>query len=295
MNSIVIELQRDALDENVSLGALLRKARLIAQKLDVPELVTWCELELHGYKEGTSIPAYRHVNGNVECWNPFNGRMCPIVWKGTPPERLMSRSIGQSVAELLDLKNRNGGKDILAIPFSNDVSYRLMQQIDTPTPPVLVVDRSQLVGILDKVRSLVLDWAAKLEKNGILGEGMTFTEEEKHKSIQNQNIHIGSFLSISGNVTQSTISQNVQLCIKKNDFESLSAFLKSAGVPEVELNELKEAIGEDADTATVKGFGKSVASWIGKMSGKAADGSWQIALGAAGSLLADALKAFYGH
>jgi hypothetical protein len=39
-----------------------------------------------------------------------------------------------------------------------------------------------LSGIVDAVRNVILDWSLKLEKNGIKGEGMTFSKEDRAKA-----------------------------------------------------------------------------------------------------------------
>jgi hypothetical protein len=50
MASLIEELQHDALNSNVRVGDLLRKAKIIAVKLDLPEFEKWVENELNGYK-----------------------------------------------------------------------------------------------------------------------------------------------------------------------------------------------------------------------------------------------------
>jgi len=56
-----------------------------------------------------------------------------------------------------------------------------MQHCDDPYPPIpyTVVQRSQLRGILDAVRTSVLNWSLKLEADGIVGDGMSFSPDEK--------------------------------------------------------------------------------------------------------------------
>lgn len=49
-----------------------------------------------------------------------------------------------------------------------------------------------LSSILDAVRHLVLEWALKLEEQGIMGDGMSFSETEKQAAVNNPNIHIGA-------------------------------------------------------------------------------------------------------
>mgnify|MGYP005753036751 CR=1 FL=1 len=42
---------------------------------------------------------------------------------------------------------------------------------------------------MSTVRNKILDWALLLEENGIVGEGMTFTDVEKEKAQNNQVIN----------------------------------------------------------------------------------------------------------
>lgn len=59
MSAIVLELQQDALNPSVSALNLLRKALVVATKLNIEEFQQWIELELNGYK-GAPIPEYRN-------------------------------------------------------------------------------------------------------------------------------------------------------------------------------------------------------------------------------------------
>lgn len=50
MNGIVIELEKEALDEQISVESLLRKAYLVARKLNLSEFKEWITNEQNGYK-----------------------------------------------------------------------------------------------------------------------------------------------------------------------------------------------------------------------------------------------------
>lgn len=80
----------------------------------------------------------------------------------------------------------------------------------------------------------------------------------------------------------------------KNDLDSLKSVLRSAGVEENELVSLGNAVVADGDLSDQKSLGQSVRSWMARLLGKAAEGSWTIGFGAAANLLASALGAFYG-
>ena len=68
---IVIELQREALDENISIESLMRKAYLVAKKLGLKEFEKWINQEQNGYDE--QIPEYRNIVGEIKAWNPYHG------------------------------------------------------------------------------------------------------------------------------------------------------------------------------------------------------------------------------
>ena len=71
--------------------------------------------------------------------------------------------------------------------------------------------------------------------------------------------------------------------------------LKSNGLADADIAALQTAIDQDkalVDPAK-KQFGPSVRTWMSKMLGKVIDSSWQIELGVAGGLLAEALKTYY--
>ncbi|MDH8276113.1 abortive phage resistance protein, partial [Klebsiella pneumoniae] len=69
----VIELQALASDPNSDIVAVLMKAKMIAIKLDLQDLVEWIELELNGYPNIASAPDYRSGQGILKAFNPVNG------------------------------------------------------------------------------------------------------------------------------------------------------------------------------------------------------------------------------
>jgi hypothetical protein len=83
------------------------------------------------------------------------------------------------------------------------------------------------------------------------------------------------------------------MSIRAGNLADLRRELTAAGVAAEDVQSLEKAIAAEP-TAAGSGFGPKVSGWIGKMMAKAADGSWGIATGAAGSLLAKALEKYYG-
>lgn len=99
-----------------------------------------------------------------------------------------------------------------------------------------------------------------------------------------------------GNYTTIIVGNDNQVnyTITKGNFESLKKLLINSGVSEVDITELKAIIETEEPNRDKKIFGNEINSWISKMISKCLDGSWAIGIGAAGKLLADGIKAFYG-
>ncbi len=180
MKSLVTELQREALDRSISAADLLRKALVVARKLKMEDIQPWLKNELNGYSNTEEIPEYRSVHGEIKAFNPYNGMWLPIMFPESEAKlhrSLTNRKCGQSVAELEDLLANNSG--MLTMPYSSEVTARLIRAVDLDSPPVLVVSAAKLRGILDAVRTTVLEWALQLEEQGVTGEGFSFSKEEK--------------------------------------------------------------------------------------------------------------------
>ena len=87
---IVLQLQAEALDENVDIETLLRKAYLVARKLQLRDFENWISLEQNGYKE--TPPDYRIIGGELQAWNPYQGWI-PVVIQGIPDVEFTSEDV----------------------------------------------------------------------------------------------------------------------------------------------------------------------------------------------------------
>jgi hypothetical protein len=295
MDSIVLELQHDALNEKTSVTSLLRKAMVIAKKLKIAELERWVEQELNGYPSDAKIPDYRHTSGEVKSFNPYNGLWLPVMWRGSEPAGFSRRASIQSIPELEDLISKENKDGLLMMPFSAEATAVLMRAFpDMVRPPVLVISKSSVVGIVAKVRNLILDWTLKLEEQGIVGKSMTFTRSEIQNASSKRDIIIENFQGVIGDVSNSTLHQNLRMEVRQGDFASLAGMLGKNGVNEADIHDLKRAIMQDPKPNSSSELGTEVSAWMGKMIGKAASGVWQLSVAVAGKLLAEAIARYYG-
>ena len=73
MSSIVLELQRDVIQEDCEVLNLLRKAHIIAAKLNLEEFDKWILCELNGYTNNDSVPEYRYMSGSLKEYITYIG------------------------------------------------------------------------------------------------------------------------------------------------------------------------------------------------------------------------------
>lgn len=82
--------------------------------------------------------------------------------------------------------------------------------------------------------------------------------------------------------------------IRKGDKEFLAKTLKDNGINRQDICDLLKIIDTEEPNKEKGTFGIEVNTWIKNMLNKALEGSWQISIGAAGSVLADAIQSNYG-
>jgi hypothetical protein len=296
MQSIVLQLQADCLDHTVHPTALLRKALVVATKLKLSDFRQWCDAELNGYADMKVVPDYRRIHGEIKVHNPYHGWQ-PVLFQDSKTQKLLSeRKLAQPISELEDVIKSHSTKSVLQMPFPPELLQKFFtgEYLELGLVPVIIVNPSELAGIMDAVRNAILQWTLKLEEQGILGEGLTFTSKEIQTAATSPNIRIDNFQGIFGNVTQSNVAQDLAMTITKGDVDAMCSLLAKKGVTETDLQELREAVQNDPAPASKKNFGKTVSGWIAKMVGKAASGAWDIGVGAAGNLLAEVIGKYYG-
>ena len=118
MTGLVLELQRDALDKNVDVSSLLRKAVVVSKKLGITEIEAWINQELSGYPaDEDAVPTYREVSGVIKVFNPYHGWQPLNFGNADLGEDLSKRKISQAIGELVAIaENPKSGN--LQVPFS---------------------------------------------------------------------------------------------------------------------------------------------------------------------------------
>lgn len=287
MTSIVVELQRDSLNPSVAVSDLLRKALLIATKLDIPEFKVWIEKELSGYRDSTDFPPYRISHGTVMGQDEW-GRWIPVFFENAEQATLVSKVVFfDSIAEIEALiertiRGKSGSLSIDFPPEQQAILRRCSQNgLVRHTRYIRVED---LKGILDTVRTELLKWSLKLEKDGILGDGLTFSPDDQRKASAIH--HVTHFHAPVGNVAQGAehVSQMANVGIRPEDLarlvteftthlDELNLDNRQKQRAEAQLAILNAELAGEPDQGIVRQAGRTL---------------WNITQGAIGSLIATA-------
>ena len=180
MSGIVLELQREALSKDANIESLLRKAYVIAKKLKLKEFEDWIQFEQNGYGS-REVPEYRYVQGQIKARNPYYGWI-PVVLSSEIEKVISNVPAKEAISGLIDLYESDN--EFLAFNMNSDCNQTLSELVDFDTVFCVQFGKNQIYLIISTVQNKILDWALLLEENGIIGEGLSFTEEEIRKAEQ---------------------------------------------------------------------------------------------------------------
>jgi len=300
--SLLEEIQRDAVDSNADLGAVLRKCKILAARLGSRSLEDWLVSEASGYPTDAALPDYRilplQLKGHFS--GPFGSGMrnAPIPFLCVPKElrnHFERFECRQSIASIESLirDGKSGTLDIntgdLAVFLGANV-YRGQNCVQAWGE----IGKAGLVEVVNAARNKVLDFALALWKEEP-GAGEAATPKDitigaaRVTQIFNTTVYGGS-TNLVGSAQNSTLN----FAVSQGDFSSLSRGLAQLGIAGEDIAELRTALSTDGCPEGSQRFGPRVAGWIGKMVKKAAEGAWNIGIDAAGSVLGSAIGKYYG-
>ncbi|OYW26459.1 MAG: hypothetical protein B7Z44_15845 [Caulobacter sp. 12-67-6] len=179
MPTVVEQIQLEAVSSETPVSQLLRRVKLAAVKLKLKTVAAWVDHEIDGYGDAP-VPDYRIVAGAPVAHNPYNGWI-PIQTSVEQMDSLRRLKIRQSIASLEALIPGDG---TIYFQYSPAMIDWINSGVDIPFARMGVqLDRSAIIGLLDRVRGKVLEWALELELAGITGEGVSFTNQEVERAL----------------------------------------------------------------------------------------------------------------
>lgn len=205
--SIVLELQQEAIDSNSDILSLLRKALLVARKLGLKDFEEWINCELNGYQDAANIPDYRNLHGELKGWNPYHGWISVVIQDIRFEEIFTNRKTYQSIPSICSLLSPKN--EIANMPMPASVNVKISELTGFDTKYTLFIPHNQISNIIDQVKNKILDWSLILEESGIIGEGLSFSNEEKEKAQSEPQI-VNYISNFNGDVINSQMQQGTE-------------------------------------------------------------------------------------
>jgi len=306
--NILTDIIEQLIDSNNSITDSLLKIKVLASRLKNKSLYDWVNNELSGYEDNSDVPEYR-LSGCVLVGNMMNGnwhlKNQVLATTGLPDiirKYVEKITLNQAISVLERLLDENNNPIAYAIPaeilgYLTENYQKMGNHYASVYSARKQIDLSAIQHIISEVKNKALDLLLKLEEE--FGMEIDLQELIRKKTQANEIINNTMKQTIinkgDGNIintgNDNSISNNVK--IEKSDFTELRKILLKNHVQEEDVNELEKIIDETPDFDK-KLFGKKVNNWIQKMTNKALNGSWQIGIGAAGSLLSELIKQYYG-
>lgn len=248
MAGIIPEIVNLATNENVSVTELLRKVLAVAHRLDLPDIIEWVEKELSGYNNTEKIPKYRYVRGILKVIVPPRLYMHWEMPNEEEQKKIETVPLLNPISEMNSLINKN-----CRVRLSPE-EKRILKDIQkdfwgSNYEPIIDIPSNEIHRVIETIKDYILRMALSLEKKGIIGEGMTFSKEEK-QIVQQQNYHfrdvIGSQIqagSSHSSQTQNHIHEDKSELLSKL-ISNLDAVIKNPGqdIEQSDLDELKSEL-----------------------------------------------------
>jgi hypothetical protein len=307
----MIESIIEILTDNLSLTSALLKTQVLATRLDNEDLRNWATKELQGYKIDDTLPDYRQVRStpkgdlddglNYQMNTPLPLTIMPQKFAGL----LLKFCLYNGVQSLEQTASGEFG-DYLIKEFAEDFSNRLSKEVQQKGYSLrihsvkMIAHISEVSQALGEIRTRLLDLMLQLEKQYPSLEKDLKKHDFDKRPVNQKIIQIMSQTNIhttgDGNVvnTGNNNTFNIDTKINKGDTEGLKRALSEMKVPGNDITDIIEIAKVDTPNAETKTLGPKTRDWISKMIDKTLDGTWQIATGAAGGLLVELFKHFYG-
>lgn len=246
--AIVVQLQEEAVSSASSMASLLRKALVVATKLELVDFRDWIDAELNGYDDPSNVPEYRRLRGQLKGWNPFHGWIPVNFEDDATGEAVRALPCTQSIPELEHLLNTSSS-GTLCVPASDQLAAMLNQGELAPTHFQFFISASAVANIVSAVQNALLGWALQLEADGVLGDGLTFSDEEKRTALA-QSYNVNNFYGEVGAAVVRQGAHDIEVAPSAGDISRVLDNLTRA-IDALELD--GESRGElDAEVATTR-------------------------------------------
>lgn len=302
--TLLKQIQDAAVDSAIRVADLLRRCKILAARLHYDDFSNWVDMELQGYPSRDALPVYRVLRAQSfgHFSGPFgsglrNAIIPPMAIPEEYREMVHTAYILDSVGSLQESISQSDGGNLHSnwppdlVAHLGDGIYQDMVCMSAWR----LIPRGAIVGILDSVRTRVLNFALAIETDAP-NVGETTSEippipEEKVSQVFHTHIYgdVGNIAQASSEFAQVSV-----IGVSEGNFESLKDYLLRQGIPESDIEELQQSLSEDVENGIEDRLGPSTSSWVGKMIEGASSGALKIGSSVAAQLLTSALMNYLG-
>ncbi|RZJ87742.1 MAG: hypothetical protein EOO20_15355 [Chryseobacterium sp.] len=299
---LISDIINELMDYDKAITGPLLKTKVLASRIGHNNLMAWVDGELSGYTKGTRLPEYRQSKGIPEGnylngYTQYTNTAIPIAHlKEDVANGLTKIVMRDSISSIENLVGKKG----LKISVNAQAKLYLEQTIQDLGNPYfqilnvhLQIPASFLTDILSNVRSKLLNFMLEIENE--FGQETEIQDLKSKLGIVNNIMNNTINTNGDGNIINTGNHANISATVNvaKQNKDHLESILKENFVEPTDITELLNVIDRD-QPAEGTSFGKKVNAWVHKMLAKSLDGSWQVGIGTAGTLLAEAIKKYYG-
>ena len=170
--TLLREIQTGAVSSTTDLPGLLRQCKVLAARLKLAELAQWSSVELNGYAKPNDVPTYRRIQVRAlgHFIGSFNREMknVPIPPISLPEQLRYLAEFHTFTEGVSALAGLTSGSRVLHAKWPAD-ALALLQTEPILENGLVIVDawsqipQSAVLGILDTVRTRILDFALAIE------------------------------------------------------------------------------------------------------------------------------------
>jgi hypothetical protein len=302
--SLIEKIKDGATGSKTPLSEVLRLCLRLGKQLDNKQLSSWALAELNGYKSIKDLPDYRihstQVLGHFS--GPFgsglrNAQIPQFTIEEDHREHLFTNYLENPVAELEDLTGRDKDDTLKVVWPADIVAYYQCKPIYERmvlNTAWRVVTKSTLQGVLDTIRTRVLEFVLNIEDELGINNLSNKKELEVNQPIADKVNQVFNTTINGGNVALGNSGSTVQntIVVTPGDLSGFKKYLKDLGVTNELLNELEQALKKDEHSE--KQPGPETSNWLSRVMIMIGQGSLSVASNTSGSLIATALTQYLG-
>ena len=290
------EIRSDLVNESADISNTLRKAKILASAIGLPEFREWVDCELSGYTDLDNVPIYRRFRPiNL---GTFSGPLQSLVKNmvlptyGLPDEvkefaenLIFVDGVGALEAQRSGTHQRVWPQEMVMLARENIQLSGNMVLIDAHQP----IPAYAISGVLDQIKNRLLDFVLGLQESNVTSEDLDNRSVERDVARNLFNINIYGDRNVVASGEQ--VNQRIKT-VQKGDIDSLMRMLHKFNIDDKDLSELKSAVSADPGSPGGS-YGPKVRAWLGGMISKAASSTWNVSLQTASKMLTDALNDYY--